>query len=96
MSPGEELRKQVALKIMGWEKGSYDYSRAEHGDWCPDTNIKDAWDVVNTLYYPVETYSSPDNYHCTIWVTGLDSPITVASTLSVPHAICLAALEAVK
>ena len=112
MNAGRELDALIATEIMEWSQRKYDKAWIKHGrhmrdyyDWKPSApdGIADAWLVVGKLGEDgwscnIIRHEADDNL-CEFWGGKKGNPFwreIVNHQPSVPLAICLAALKAVK
>jgi len=101
---GRNLDAEIAVRVFEWTSAEARGAHADEDCLLPrySTRINDAWTVVNKLNklgFTVESksYNAPPlQYICRVSdsATKLDFAYTVGD--SIPHAICLAALEALK
>lgn len=106
MKPGRELDLLIANKVMGWKCTMI---HSQYGDrepechHCPrySTGIAEAWLVVEKVSGCEFSLSYSDGLMAPYWraeffIDSGDGGWACAGGESAPHAICLAALEALK
>jgi hypothetical protein len=102
MKAGSELDGLIAEKVMGWKEDKYRgvmgwlEGHTFHSSFKPSTNIADAWQVVKRMKkkkYKVEIIGTPVKSFCSISDSNYEIAESEAETA--PHAICLAAWDAV-
>jgi Phage ABA sandwich domain len=104
-----EIDRLVAEKVMGWKWEYNDMlnryvSRDEKGFWhlnfCPSTDLLDAWQVVEKIIEQFGSYSltkiKDGGHYCEVlyWNNGAFDVIAEVEAETAPLAICLAALKA--
>jgi len=107
LKAGRELDALVAEKVMGfWDVQMYE-GKLVHGEnntngWpmqtpCYSTEIAAAWEVVEKVGRATEIRWHPKAEQRVVVMIGVyDTPGGVAEAETLPLAICLAALEAVR
>tara|TARA_Y100000310_G_scaffold230745_1_gene233246 strand:+ start:586 stop:957 length:372 start_codon:yes stop_codon:yes gene_type:complete len=103
MEPGPELDSRVAQEVMGWKGGAMDgyvgwwgsdNNLKAYKHWSPSTSIKDAIEVLEKIKPPSEPATLTWLSDSREWAVQVEGGKASAPTLA--HAICLAALRAVK
>ena len=107
MKAGRELDALVAEKVMGWVENTdpqgccyiEPHTGVEHHSFAPSTDIAAAWEVLDAIggnEFDAEITCGMDGVSVGINRTISGDHEHCATGDTAPHAICLAALEAVR